>query len=597
MDRLPKGCLRLGPFALVAECEAQLLVGLRLVRPQAHQFPERCLRLRKLVLARSGAAQVQVGWRELRVVLGRLPIRLLRGGQVALAFEGAAQVERGFRGIGPDAQRLLEGRDGPVVVVLVAAEERPPVDLRLEGVGQQAERRAIFRLRLGRPFLPEQGDTQVQVRQAELGPQAQGRAQLPLGRGELSLVGQGRAQVVVRARVLRQLADRFPEMRLRLGRPAQLEQGHAQVETQRSALRPRRQGRAIIGHRFEGPRGLEPGQQLRQVKIDPQVAGVLRLHPLEHGHRQPQVATIGEHLGQEKHGGGRLGQGALVARQRFQSGPIAAIERCAEAIAPRVGVGPAGNGQEALPARQPAGPLRRHPIIQGGHEPVPNRQGHDTLGRLIRLEAVQVQSERLKGLPVGPVGFGHVHVPFPGHTPLQADLLEPGDQVHQGPPATHILFDPRLRLAASHQPLGPLDRRQRLQQLVAPQAGLRLLERLADLLPQRRLARRPVACHPAKDGGHSSYRREEEDGHEYQGCQRTLVAPGKLADPIPQRGRTGRHGLIAEVAGDVLGQAVGRLVAAGAVFLQALHHDPVQLTAHQPGQPARVQPPVGRDAR
>ena len=42
-------------------------------------------------------------------------------------------------------------------------------------------------------------------------------------------------------------------------------------------------------------------------------------------------------------------------------------------------------------------------------------------------------------------------------------------------------------------------------------------------------------------------------------------------------------------------QAVGRLVAAAAVLLQRLHHDPVQLAAHQPAQLPRLDVPVRRD--
>src|SRR5262249_26551137 len=47
---------------------------------------------------------------------------------------------------------------------------------------------------------------------------------------------------------------------------------------------------------------------------------------------------------------------------------------------------------------------------------------------------------------------------------------------------------------------------------------------------------------------------------------------------------TGLHGLILQVALDVSSQAAGRLIAPSAVFLERLHHDPVELTANLPAQ-------------
>ena len=51
--------------------------------------------------------------------------------------------------------------------------------------------------------------------------------------------------------------------------------------------------------------------------------------------------------------------------------------------------------------------------------------------------------------------------------------------------------------------------------------------------------------------------------------QRRLVPPGELAEAIPRRRRAGLHRLVVQVALDVGRQAVGRLVAAVAVLLQA----------------------------
>ena len=66
------------------------------------------------------------------------------------------------------------------------------------------------------------------------------------------------------------------------------------------------------------------------------------------------------------------------------------------------------------------------------------------------------------------------------------------------------------------------------------------------------------------------------------------VPPGELPQPIPGRRRAGLHRLVGQVALEVARQAVGRLVSPVAVLLQRLHHDPVQLAAHQPAQPRRL---------
>ena len=61
--------------------------------------------------------------------------------------------------------------------------------------------------------------------------------------------------------------------------------------------------------------------------------------------------------------------------------------------------------------------------------------------------------------------------------------------------------------------------------------------------------------------------------------QRPPVPPGELAEAVPRRRRARLHRLVAQVALHVGRQGAGRLVAAVAVLLQALHHDPVQLPA------------------
>ena len=71
-------------------------------------------------------------------------------------------------------------------------------------------------------------------------------------------------------------------------------------------------------------------------------------------------------------------------------------------------------------------------------------------------------------------------------------------------------------------------------------------------------------------------------------CRRT-----NFAQPIARRRRTRLHRLVVQVALHVGREGAGRLVAAVAVLLQGLHHDPVQLAAEQLAQPFGVAPAVG----
>ena len=76
-----------------------------------------------------------------------------------------------------------------------------------------------------------------------------------------------------------------------------------------------------------------------------------------------------------------------------------------------------------------------------------------------------------------------------------------------------------------------------------------------------------------------------------------LFRRANLPKPIARRRRARLHRLVGQVALHVQREAVGRLVAAVAVLLQRLHHDPVQLAAHQLGQLRRLRVPLGRDRR
>ncbi len=83
-----------------------------------------------------------------------------------------------------------------------------------------------------------------------------------------------------------------------------------------------------------------------------------------------------------------------------------------------------------------------------------------------------------------------------------------------------------------------------------------------------------------------------------QPCEhRPLVPPHKLPQPVCRRRRTRLHRFIRQVALYVHREAVGGLVAAVAVLLQRLHHDPIQFATHQLRQPRRLRPPVGGQRR
>ena len=79
-----------------------------------------------------------------------------------------------------------------------------------------------------------------------------------------------------------------------------------------------------------------------------------------------------------------------------------------------------------------------------------------------------------------------------------------------------------------------------------------------------------------------------------QGCRKhqRSVAAHELAHPVCGAGRPRGHRLITEMILNVGSQCIGRLVAAGAILLQALHHDPVQIATQIDGEPASIDPPM-----
>src|SRR5262249_60038199 len=67
---------------------------------------------------------------------------------------------------------------------------------------------------------------------------------------------------------------------------------------------------------------------------------------------------------------------------------------------------------------------------------------------------------------------------------------------------------------------------------------------------------------------------------------------GEVPQSVARRGRARLHRLVGQVAPHVPRQGGGRFVPPGAVLLQALHHDPVQLTPHRPPELPRVRSPA-----
>ena len=72
----------------------------------------------------------------------------------------------------------------------------------------------------------------------------------------------------------------------------------------------------------------------------------------------------------------------------------------------------------------------------------------------------------------------------------------------------------------------------------------------------------------------------QRSNHRRAGSERQLVPANQFLEAIEVAGRTGNDRLIVQVPLYVRRQAVGGFVAAGAVFLQALHCDPIQVAAH-----------------
>ena len=96
-----------------------------------------------------------------------------------------------------------------------------------------------------------------------------------------------------------------------------------------------------------------------------------------------------------------------------------------------------------------------------------------------------------------------------------------------------------------------------------------------------------LVCFVSLPGAHDRSG-EQRHRHRRSGGERQLVAPERFPQSVERRGRAGHDWFIIQVALDVGGKSFGRLVAAGAVFFQALHHDPVEVAFELVAEPFRI---------
>ena len=89
--------------------------------------------------------------------------------------------------------------------------------------------------------------------------------------------------------------------------------------------------------------------------------------------------------------------------------------------------------------------------------------------------------------------------------------------------------------------------------------------------------------------------------HGRPGCEPQFVTPKRLLEAVEFTRWAGKDRLVVQVTQNVMGQPVGRLVTPRPVLLQTLHHNPIQIPAHQVNQLRRLgmtllgdRGPVGR---
>ena len=93
----------------------------------------------------------------------------------------------------------------------------------------------------------------------------------------------------------------------------------------------------------------------------------------------------------------------------------------------------------------------------------------------------------------------------------------------------------------------------------------------------------------ANQGHHGDAQSDDERGGHGPGSQEDqLVAADQLLKLIKIARRPGHHWFVVQMPLNIRREAVGRLVAARAVFFQRFHDDPVQVAAHQMNQFRRL---------
>ncbi len=147
----------------------------------------------------------------------------------------------------------------------------------------------------------------------------------------------------------------------------------------------------------------------------------------------------------------------------------------------------------------------------------------------------------------------------------------PGHGVHPLADLCQVVFDSVERRHLGH-----------------PDQPLEVADLLAQPLRQLRLARGPPASESAPDqqpGDHRQHRRQSQRRHRPAADRRAEeMAPEPLAESICDARRPRQHRLVVEVAGDVRRQLGGRSVAAVRIFLERLHHDPVEIAGESAPQ-------------
>ena len=113
------------------------------------------------------------------------------------------------------------------------------------------------------------------------------------------------------------------------------------------------------------------------------------------------------------------------------------------------------------------------------------------------------------------------------------------------------------------------------------------------------LLRQLVLCLDGTDGQQRAHHRgnHQQQRNRRRHAQRLAMPPHKFPQTITRPRRRGAHRLVRKVMLDVQSEGIGRLVAARPVLLDGLHHHPVQVLIHQPGDAFRHDVPGAGNRR